>query len=262
MNIFISEQFRLAMLWGWLFVLCALEFAIPLVRSSRSTIFKTIPNLALMILLLITNLVLATAITYLAQWTEVNSFGVFNWIGVLDWRVQLITAVIFLDLVGAYLPHILFHKVAWLWRIHSVHHSDTMVDVTTAFRQHPIETVMRVMFSVAGMVLLGLPLWIYLIYVTVSAFNAQLEHSNIKVNSRIEKLVRMVFVTPNMHKIHHSKYQIETDSNYGNILSVWDRIFRTFTTKDRSAEIEYGLDYLTKSDFSLTELLFKLPFVS
>ena len=262
MEIILSEQVRLAILGLWLFVLCGLEFVAPLVKSSRETIFKTIPNLALTVILLLTNLVLSVYISYLANWTEKTDFGLVNWLGINDWRIKIIIGVILLDFVGAYLPHVLMHKVYWLWRIHSVHHSDTMVDVTTAFRQHPFETVLRVSFYVSGMVLLGLPLWILLVYISLSAFNAQLEHSNIKVNRRIEKIVQLIFVTPNMHKIHHSKYQIETDSNYSNIFSFWDRIFGTLTKKEKPGDIQYGLDYLTQKDYSLSELLFKLPFAS
>ena len=260
METMFSEQFRLAILVGWLFVLGGLEFVVPLVKSSRSTIFKAIPNL-LLTMLLLTNLVLAVGIGYPANWTDQNNFGLFNWVGWHDWGAQLIIGVIFLDFAGAYLPHVTFHKTAWLWRFHSVHHSDTMVDVTTAFRQHPFETLIRVSFQVSAMMLLGLPLWIFLIYVSLSAFNAQLEHSNIRLNARFEKFAQLIFVTPNMHKIHHSKYQIETDSNYANIFSFWDRIFGTFTEKEKSGEIEYGLDYLEKRDHSFRELL-RLPFHS
>lgn len=262
MEIFFSEQFRLAVLLIWLFILCGLEFVIPLVKSTRGTIFKTIPNLVLTVLLLLTNLVLAIGFNSLIGWTNQSGFGFFNWLGWYDWRAELVLGVVFLDLIGAFLPHVLFHKTAWLWRFHSVHHSDTMVDVTTAFRQHPIETIIRVSFYVAGMVLLGLPLWIGLVYASLSAFNAQLEHSNIKINSKFERILQIVFVTLNMHKIHHSKYQTETDSNYANIFSFWDKIFGTFTETKQTDKIEYGLDYLKDKDYSLKDLLFKIPFAS
>jgi sterol desaturase/sphingolipid hydroxylase (fatty acid hydroxylase superfamily) len=110
------------------------------------------------------------------------------------------------------------------------------------------------------MVLLGLPLWIGLVYASLLAFNAQLEHSNIKVNSKVEKVLQIIFVTPNMHKIHHSKYQTETDSNYANIFSFWDKMFGTFTKTRQTDKIEYGLDYLKDKDYSFKELLFKIPF--
>jgi sterol desaturase/sphingolipid hydroxylase (fatty acid hydroxylase superfamily) len=258
-NVF-NEQVRLAILGAWLFVLCGLEFIIPLAKSSRATIFKTIPNLALTVILLLTNLVLAIGLNNLIHWNNSNGFGLFNWLGFDDWRAQLIAGIVFLDFLGAYLPHVLFHKTSWLWRFHSVHHSDMMVDVTTAFRQHPAETLVRVSFYAAGMVLLGLPLWVGLVYASLSAFNAQLEHSNIKVNSKLERVVQVIFVTPNLHKIHHSKYQMETDSNYSNIFSFWDRIFGTFTEIKQPGRIEYGLDYLKDRDYSLKELLFKIPF--
>jgi sterol desaturase/sphingolipid hydroxylase (fatty acid hydroxylase superfamily) len=260
MEILLNEQFRLAILLTWLFILCGLEFVVPLVKSTRGTIFKMLPNLFLTALLLITNLVLAIGFNNFIGWTQDSGFGVFNWLGIIDWRAKLIFGIVFLDLIGTYLPHVLFHKISWLWRFHSVHHSDTMVDVTTTFRQHPIETLFRVSFYVGGMILLGLPLWVGLVYASLSAFNAQLEHSNIKISPKIERFAQLVFVTPNMHKIHHSKYQTETDSNYANIFSFWDRIFGTFTATKQTGKIEYGLDYLKDGNHSLRALLFKLPF--
>ncbi len=260
MGILLNEQFRLAILLTWLFILCGLEFVVPLVKSTRETIFNSIPNLVLTVLLLLTNFVLAVAFNNLIGWTSQSGFGLFNWLGVSDWRLELIFGIVFLDLIATYLPHVLFHKISWLWRFHSVHHSDTMVDVTTAFRQHPVETLFRFSFYMGGMILLGLPLWIGLVCASFSAFNAQLEHSNIKISPKIERFAQLVFVTPNMHKIHHSKYQVETDSNYANIFSFRDRIFGTFTATKQTGKIEYGLDYLKDGNHSLRDLLFKLPF--
>jgi sterol desaturase/sphingolipid hydroxylase (fatty acid hydroxylase superfamily) len=116
----LNEQFRLAILLTWLFVLCGLEFIVPLVKPARETIFKTIPNLVLTVLLLLMNLVLALASGGLIGWTSQSGFGPFNWLGVTYRLPELLPGIAFLDFVSAYLPHVLFHKIGWLWRFHSV----------------------------------------------------------------------------------------------------------------------------------------------
>jgi sterol desaturase/sphingolipid hydroxylase (fatty acid hydroxylase superfamily) len=131
-----------------------------------------------------------------------------------------------------------------LWRFHVIHHSDDLVDVTTTFRQHPVESAVRVLFSLSGVIVLGVPAWTYLIYLTLSTLHAQFEHANIRLSTRVDSLLQYFIVTPNMHKVHHSKYQHETDSNYSNVFSFWDRIFRTYQIRKDYNSIEYGLDFL------------------
>src|SRR5207253_1714256 len=122
------------------------------------------------------------------------------------------------------------------------HHSEKVVDVTTAFRQHPGETVWRILWQLAAIIIFGLPLWVVVIYLTLSALNAQFEHANIKLNSRIDGLLRLFVVTPDMHKAHHSRRQLETDTNYSNIFSFWDRLCGTYTPRTNFKELRYGLD--------------------
>ena len=171
----------------------------------------------------------------------------------------LVLAIAVLDL-GAYAAHRLMHHSPTAWRVHRVHHADPLVDVTTAYRQHPAETLLRFAFTAAPAWLLGLPVWTVVAYRTVSALNALLEHANLKLWQPLDGLLSLVFVTPNMHKVHHSRRQVETDSNYGNILAVYDRLFGTFTLSARAGEIEYGLDgYDTPSANGFSTLL-RLPF--
>ena len=143
---------------------------------------------------------------------------------------------------SAYVAHVLLHKVPFAWRFHRVHHSDEAVDVTTAFRQHPGETLWRVLWQLPAILLLGLPLSTVAVYLALSAVNAQLEHANLRVPEPLDRLLRLLFVTPNMHKVHHSRLQPETDSNYANIFSVWDRLFGTYTRHVDFGTLRYGLD--------------------
>ena len=138
------------------------------------------------------------------------------------------------------LAHLTMHKFSPLWRVHRVHHSDVHVDITTTFRQHPIESIWRFSLTTGLAFLLGLPPAAIAIYRLVSGLNALFEHMNVRLWEPLDRLVSVLFVTPNMHKMHHSRKMAETDSNYGNVFSVFDRVFRTFT-QPRLPGLDYGL---------------------
>ena len=189
-----------------------------------------------------------------------HQVGVFALITVPIWS-QAVLGVIALDLF-AYFAHVLLHK-SWLgWQFHRVHHSESAVDVTTAFRQHPGETVWRTLWQLAAIIVFGTPLWVVLIYLILSASNAQLEHANIKMNGKLDRLVRLVVVTPHMHKVHHSRNQSQTDSNYSNIFSFWDRLFGTYTSAVDFQSLRYGLDGFDAKDRQTLKELLRMPFMT
>ena len=168
--------------------------------------------------------------------------------------------VLILDL-GAYLAHVMMHRFGIGWRFHRVHHSEPEVDVTTALRQHPIESLWRIAWQVAAIGLLGLPMPTVLLYLVMSAANAQIEHANIRILGMWDRVVRWIVVTPNMHKIHHSRLQMETDTNYSNIFSFWDRVFGTYKSPDRLSQLKYGLDGYDDARKQTLAALLKGPFV-
>jgi sterol desaturase/sphingolipid hydroxylase (fatty acid hydroxylase superfamily) len=238
------------------FVLYGLEYFFPLVKK-KSEHYRA--NLSMTLLLIIVNLAFTSLTFAVAHWVKVNEVGLFNNVQAHK-VIAVIISVIILDLWTGYVAHVLFHRYDFLWRLHVIHHSDDHVDVTTTFRQHPVESIIRVFFNISGLVILGIPAWVLLIYLTLSTLHAQFEHANIKLPNKLDHLLQFVFVTPNMHKIHHSKYQTETDSNYSNIFSVWDRIFRTYNKRKDYSTIEYGLDFLNgRERFDLWTLV-KMPF--
>ena len=159
-----------------------------------------------------------------------------------------------------YFAHVLMHKTSLGWRFHRLHHSDKEVNVTTAFRQHPGETVWRILGYILAIATFGIPLWVVIVYLVVSTFNAQLEHSNIRLFAPLDRVLRLFLVTPNMHKVHHSREQIETDSNYSNIFSIWDRIFGTYTPTVDFGRLSYGLDGFDDAKKQTLPGLLKLPF--
>jgi sterol desaturase/sphingolipid hydroxylase (fatty acid hydroxylase superfamily) len=252
-----SENTSGIILFCGFFLLYGLEFLFPLVpRKSR----HLISNLSFAFMLTVINLLFTSITLFIADWIETENIGLFNWINASRWVMVCVSIVLF-DLWAGYVVHCIFHKYAWLWHFHSIHHTDDLVDVTTTFRQHPVESVIRISFHISGMVLLGVPAWVLLAYLTLSTIVAQIEHANILIPARIDKWLQYIIVTPNMHKVHHSKYQHETDSNYSNIFSFWDRLFQTYKSRKNYRNIEYGLDYIDDGrHFSFFELL-KLPFV-
>lgn len=245
----VSEPARVLLLLAGCAVLWSLESVIPLYRFSDGRARRALPNIGLTVLLLLTNL----ALSFAAAWASAMSQRDME---IPAW-LHAITGIAALDLF-AYVAHVLLHKAPFAWRFHRVHHSDGAVDVTTAFRQHPGETVWRVLWQLPAIVLFGLPLWIVVFYLTVSAANAQLEHANIRLSEKLDRWLRLLFVTPNMHKVHHSRLQRETDSNYSNIFSVWDRIFGTYTRCIDFRTLRYGLD--DSHDRATFVALLRMPF--
>jgi sterol desaturase/sphingolipid hydroxylase (fatty acid hydroxylase superfamily) len=260
MQIWIPEQVRLLTLIIACGLLWSLEALIPLYRGRAERLRHAMPNVALTLLLVLLNMLLSSVSAQVAAYTVQNKSGLLAW---LDWGVwaTLGGSIVGLDLC-AYLAHVLLHKSRLGWRFHRVHHSEKEVDVTTAFRQHPGETLWRVLWQLAGIVVFGIPLWMVVIYLMLSSLNAQLEHANIKTNARLDWLLRFVFVTPDMHKAHHSRRQPETDSNYANIFSIWDRLFNTYTARINFRELRYGLDGFDEAAKQSLLGLLKTPFVS
>jgi sterol desaturase/sphingolipid hydroxylase (fatty acid hydroxylase superfamily) len=256
---YITETTRVVILFWVLLALCSLELVVPYVKSTRTSILQTAPNIVLTVLLILTNFVLAGAFTFSGSLVEHFRIGLLQNIGsISDWSIFLI-GIILLDFLGAYLPHFLMHKLAFIWRFHAVHHSDTMVDVTTAFRQHPVETIFRILFQIAAILIVGVSLEVLVLYQTLSALMAQLEHANIRLPNRVEYMLGLIFVTPKMHKLHHSCRQTETDSNYSNILSIWDRLLGTYSARVDGTPIVYGLDYIKIQNLTVRDLLVRVP---
>jgi sterol desaturase/sphingolipid hydroxylase (fatty acid hydroxylase superfamily) len=260
MQALLTDQARLVLLIALCGLLWTLESIVPLYRFRYSRLRHAMPNVGLTLLLVITNLSLSFSSAYLAGLTVRNGIGLFGFVGFPSWA-QIVASVLVLDLFG-YFAHVLLHK-SWLgWQFHRVHHSENAVDVTTAFRQHPGESVWRIVWQLVAIVVFGIPLGIVVVYLILSALNAQLEHANIRLNPRVDRLLRLLVVTPNMHKVHHSRDQRETDSNYSNIFSLWDRLFGTYTSSIDFQRLNYGLDGFDVPQRQTLGGLLKMPFVN
>lgn len=178
--------------------------------------------------------------------------------GALTPFVTAMLAVVLLD-ASTYVCHRLMHVVPFLWKAHSVHHSDRLVDVTTTLRFHPVETAWRFAFLIVPILVLGIPPEAVAVYRVVSAFTGIFEHMNVKLWPPLDTALSLVMGTPNMHKVHHSRLVTETNTNYGNILSIFDRLFSTFTPSARAGAVRYGLDDFDADSLRL-RALFHRPF--
>lgn len=258
MQLLLSDQARLLTLVSGCALLWSLESAVPLYRDREDRLRRALPNIALTVLLIFMSLALSFASASLAAAAESRRFGLGSLASVSSWAMAVL-GIVALDLF-AYLAHVLLHKIPVGWRFHRVHHSDRQVDVTTAFRQHPGETLWRMLWQLLAIAVFGIPLWVVLVYLVLSALNAQLEHANIRVNEALDRILRLLFVTPNMHKTHHSREQQETDTNYSNIFSFWDRLFGTYTPRTDFQKLRYGLDGFDDQDNHTFPALLRMPF--
>ena len=219
-------------------VAAAIEAFLPLFGRGASSQGRTCTNLSLTALIFAFNWML-TSITALVA-LRLKPAGILTMFPI-PFAVQVVMTVVVLDFMYGWASHVLLHKIPFLWRAHSVHHSDPFVDVTTSFRTHPIEGFWRFLFMTIPAWMLGLPATGIVIYRLLGTVNGVFEHANIRVWEPLDRIASLLWVTPNMHKIHHSDEQSETDSNYGNILSIYDRVFGTFTNTERARHVVYGL---------------------
>lgn len=255
-----STQVRLAFLFATFALVLLFEKALPLFRYAATDRLRNIGrNFAITAIFLSVHLALNPLSPWAAKAALDAQFGLSYWLG-LSPAGQLLLGIVGLDLF-AYFAHVSMHKLGWMWRFHRMHHADRFVDVTTAFREHPGETLWRIGWSLAGVFVFGVPAWALVTYLTLSALNAQFEHANIRLPDRLDHWLRLLFVTPNMHKMHHSRRLPETDSNYSNLLSIWDRLGGTYNHGPRFAELRYGLDDFDDVEKQSLAGLLKMPFM-
>ena len=252
---------RMAFLVGGLLLFWIIEGAIPLLPMNykKGKTRHAAVNFSFTVIHLIIHTFLAILIVILSDWCKQNQFGLVYWANA-NLPGTVIISFLVLDFCGGWLVHIVQHKVYSLWRFHLVHHADNNVDVTTGLRHHPVESLMRGIFFFLGIFISGSPMYAVMIFQTLLVLSAAFTHANISLPRWIDASVSYIFVSPNMHKVHHHWKQPYTDSNYGAILSFWDRLFGTFKKLD-AKEIRYGLDryYPNEKDEDFFTLM-KKPF--
>lgn len=256
----IPSAHRSLILVGGITFFWILEGALPLFNFNYKKWKHALPNLFFTATTVVINFTLAFLLLGTSDWVQINNFGIINWLPELPLWLYGLLGVLLLDFFGAYLAHFTEHKIKPLWMIHLVHHSDHNVDTTTANRHHPLESIIRFVFTLFGVLIVGAPIAVVMIYQSLSLVFTQFNHANIKMSKSLDKFLSYVIVSPDMHKVHHHNLLPYTDANYGNIFSIWDRLFGTYMDLDRE-KIVYGVDTFPdeKINSSLKELL-KQPF--
>lgn len=256
----IPSAHRSLILVGGITFFWILEGIVPLFNVPYKKWRHSIPNFFFTLTTIIVNFPLAFLLLKTSDWAMENQFGIINWLPEMPLWLYVLLGVMLLDLIGAYAAHWVEHKVKPLWMVHLVHHSDHNVDTTTANRHHPLESVIRYIFTLTGVLLVGAPIGIIMLYQSLSVVFSQFNHANIRLLKKVDNAISWFIVSPDMHKVHHHYQLPYTDSNYGNIFSIWDRLFGTYMTMDVK-DIVYGVDTFPdeKENSSITGLL-KQPF--
>lgn len=248
--------------YGTILLLVLAEMVRPLRRMVASVDRRWSTNIGLFLISLAIQRLIAPASAILAaeaayrggEWTPLSTMP--------EW-VAIVIGVLLLDL-WKYAEHRLLHRVAVLWRLHVVHHSDTEADVTTTERHHPLETVAGALALSGVVFLLGVPPLAVALYVVLASPVALFSHANIRLSTELERRLRWFVVTPNFHAVHHSAKRFETDSNYGVLLTLWDRLFGTYRvpTEEAASNRTIGLEYFRDARSTRLDRVLLQPFLS
>ena len=237
-------SWRAALAVGFLVVLLAWETArpfFPLFGRAAERARHGVRNLALGVLnVAIVALVFAGAWLAVTQWTAAHRFGLLHWLDFPAWpRAAL--AVLLLD-AWTYAWHRLNHRVPFFWRFHRWHHADRAMDATTASRFHTGEIVLSSLLRLPVLLLLGCGIEELALYELLLFAVVQFHHANIALPAGLDRALRLLIVTPSLHKVHHSVVRAECDSNYSSLFSWWDRLFRTWRLSPAPDRIVFGVE--------------------
>ncbi len=234
---------RLAAFAAIFALMALLEHVLPKRRLTAPKARRWLTNLSIvgldsLLVRVMAGLAVPIAAVAAAIYAEGAGLGLFNW---LAWPalVEILLTVALLDL-ALWLQHLASHKIGILWRLHQMHHADRDIDVTTALRFHPIEIGLSMLWKIVCVLALGAPAVAVLLFEVILNGVAMFNHANLALPRTLDAAIRVLIVTPDMHRVHHSVQRREHDSNYGFNLSLWDRAFGTYT-----AEPERGHDGMT-----------------
>lgn len=256
-----ADQIRMALFLGILILMLLLEALIPRHRKVDSKPRRFAINLSLTgFNVILVRLFLGGAAVGMAQFADRHGWGLFNYLQWPAW-LEMALAVIVLDFM-IYLQHVVLHIIPFFWRFHKVHHSDLDLDVSSGFRFHPLEILGSMIYKLGLVVMLGPSPLTVVVFEAILSGMAQFTHSNIKLPLLLDLNLRYVFVTPDMHRIHHSIERNETDSNFGFNLSIWDRLLGTYIrdAEKPQPEIVIGVpDFQRPEEVTLVKLIL-MPF--
>ena len=248
---------RLTVFLGVLAAMALWEVAAPRRRREVPRVIRWTNNLALVvvdtIILRLTFPMLAVGLSVMA---EDRGWGLLHTVNLPSWAAILVSIVV-LDL-AIYLQHVLFHAVPGLWRLHRMHHADLDFDTTTGLRFHPLEILMSMGIKLAVVAALGPPAIAVLLFEVLLNATALFNHANIRLPARVDRVLRWVVVTPDMHRVHHSVIPAETNSNFGFNVPWWDRLLGTYCAQPKAGHegMTIGIEqFRTRRDLWLDRML-------
>ncbi|MEE8424716.1 MAG: sterol desaturase family protein [Elusimicrobiota bacterium] len=253
---------RLGCFLGIFLIVAALELLFPKRKPAFSRLKRWPSNLGVVAL---NGLFLRVLVPWLAVdaalWADWRDIGLLHAVEMPFW-LEIVLAVVILDLL-IYAQHVVFHLVGPFWRLHRMHHSDLDYDLTTGARFHPIEIVASMLIKIAAVILLGAPAAGVVIFEIVLNGTATFNHGNLGLPKALDRWLRLVVVTPDMHRVHHSKIRSETDSNYGFNLPWWDRLFGTYRDQPREGhrKMTIGLGIFRDSSELRLDRMLRQPFI-
>jgi len=258
-----EQNLRLIVFIGLITFVILWELISPKRPLTQSKSKRWLNNFALIGLdVLLVRLLLPIAAAGIGLWANHNHIGLLNTIP-LNQTLSVFMAIIFLDLV-IYWQHRLFHTIPLLWRLHQVHHADRDIDVSTGLRFHPIEIIISMFIKFSAILILGAPVIAVVLFEIILNGMAMFNHGNIKLPKLLDAVLRLIIVTPDMHRVHHSVLKHETNSNYGFNISLWDRMFKSYHAQPDMGhqKMTIGLtQYQDQPTHSLFWML-RLPFIS
>lgn len=253
---------RLGFFFGILVVMFLWELIAPRRPLTTSKIIRWFSNLGLVLIdSIVVRLFFPTALAGIALLVQQRGWGLFNQFE-LPYLLKIIFSVLVLDFV-IYLQHIVFHSVPLFWRLHMVHHTDMDIDVTTGVRFHPIEIILSMGIKMIVVVLIGAPAIAVLIFEIILNGTSMFNHGNVHYSQNIDSILRLLVVTPEMHRVHHSTIRWETNSNLGFNFPWWDRLFGTYRDQPAKGHLEMtiGLDQYKEPNKLTLPWLLVLPFI-
>lgn len=248
---------RITVFFGILLVMSIWEVAAPRRRVEIPRLLRWSNNLALVVIdTLLVRLAFPIVAVGLAVIARENGWGLLNQFGIASW-IKIVVSLLALDL-AIYFQHVLFHAVPSLWRLHRVHHADLEFDVTTGLRFHPVEILLSMAIKLGVVMALGPPAVAVLVFEILLNASAMFNHSNINLPVRVDRVLRLFIVTPDMHRVHHSVHPAETNSNFGFNIPWWDRLLGTYRAQPQSGhqKMTIGIEkFRTRRELWLDKLL-------
>ena len=258
-----ESSIRLSVFIGGISLFALWEWSNPKRKPTQNKPKRWLNNIALVVSsTILVRIIIPTAAVGIAYLVEENNWGFFNYFEMSYWARFFITFIL-LDLI-IYLQHLNFHEIPVLWRIHRVHHTDKDCDVSTGIRFHPIEILLSIFIKITAIIILGAPVLTVIIFEIMLNFMSMFTHCNIFLNKNFERILRWFFVTPDMHRIHHSTLENEANSNFSFHISLWDRLFGTYKASPEGGHqnMRIGLDQFNEDKWQTFSGLLYTPFAS